>query len=547
MKKIVPLLFLLFCGSVAMGQMALLGQSASFKEAAKGRAKLLLLSNGNTLLCHNIDGDIKLRLYGLDYKLKLDKEFDIYDMGTKYIEFLNGFELDSNVIIFLRGYKKRAPTLIRIIISGRSGEVIAKEIVHKLPRNSFRHIGVGKPAYNFYVRKDPYSENYAIAIINYKSTELSNFIEIRHYNSKSVEIGKAFMSKPIDEIESLGFKDMIVLEDQEVHALIYVNSKNASGKKSELLLASLKGDSVSYKEMPIESKNGDTKVIGKYNKALDRMMFLSVVEMTKKEMKASGAEILGGSDYYKFQLLFVKPKTKEVEMQKELSLKLLDNKVREIYGKDVSFHGMPQNLFIHDDGGFTIALEKGKQLTKNRINSRSRSVVSYSMYYYIGDMGFLSFDNKREQVASNLIPRNQLIGVTFGNKFRVYPFYHYDYSNSLFPLVQGFQYRPFTFLNTKEKKYVLFNETQYNISSHEDGKIKLVRSVAGCDAYSFKLDKLRVLPNCDMFFDKPKENEHSVALFSVSDYSNQHNVYVTLKLYKEGREKKMRVVWLQPD
>ena len=49
-------------------------------------------------------------------------------------------------------------------------------------------------------------------------------------------------------------------------------------------------------------------------------------------------------------------------------------------------------------------------------------------------------------------------------------------------------------------------------------------------------------------FGKPKEKkEHNMAIFSVSDYDRDNNVYATLKLEIDGRDRKVKVVWLQPN
>jgi hypothetical protein len=48
-------------------------------------------------------------------------------------------------------------------------------------------------------------------------------------------------------------------------------------------------------------------------------------------------------------------------------------------------------------------------------------------------------------------------------------------------------------------------------------------------------------------FGKPdRGRDHNLAIFTLSDYDRDRNIYCTLKLEKEGRSKQVKLVWLEP-
>ena len=50
-----------------------------------------------------------------------------------------------------------------------------------------------------------------------------------------------------------------------------------------------------------------------------------------------------------------------------------------------------------------------------------------------------------------------------------------------------------------------------------------------------------------MFGQPDGRRDHDQALFAISDYDRDRNIYTTLELDKKGRSKDVKVVWLQPN
>ena len=74
-----------------------------------------------------------------------------------------------------------------------------------------------------------------------------------------------------------------------------------------------------------------------------------------------------------------------------------------------------------------------------------------------------------------------------------------------------------------------------------------ITGLGECDGYYFNISGNNSSPERNYLFGEPEGKKmHNMALFAISDYNNDSNIYTTLKLEKEGKEKGVRVIWLQP-
>jgi hypothetical protein len=93
----------------------------------------------------------------------------------------------------------------------------------------------------------------------------------------------------------------------------------------------------------------------------------------------------------------------------------------------------------------------------------------------------------------------------------------------------------------------LFNNTESNGQAGENGKIATLTDVKYADAFFYHLEGNSVVPKRQYVFGKPSGNEdHKPALFTVFDYDKANNIFVTLKVEKEGSHPGVKLVWLQP-
>ena len=164
-------------------------------------------------------------------------------------------------------------------------------------------------------------------------------------------------------------------------------------------------------------------------------------------------------------------------------------------------------------------------------------------YTILGDVAVSFFDKDGKETGSCLIPKNHKLIKTY-----LKPFYHSGREGTGQFLYEGNQYKSFAYINAPSKSYILFNDVDRNTESVKKGKITTISGVSDCDGYYYPVAPGNVMPDRDYVFGKPDgKHEHNLALFTVSDYDKNKNVYVTLKLVKESRhDKNVQLVWMQP-
>lgn len=556
MKKLSTLILVLFVSFAAMGQMTQLGQSEVFPEPRKGDAKILMLKNGNTALIMNMNGSVRLRLYDPAYKLIGVKVYSAKAAKMKQVKIIRSFEIGDNIVLFFKGYVMKnmfnsTPTLMRLTINAKDGALKEKKKVAnvaavKLGQGYAMAFG-GVPEPDFYVRKDKNSDHYAVLVDNSFEKDRSKVLQVTHYDANNKELGKSYVSTPDGDFKYIRFNEMMVTGD-EVNVLLYAfNTRSkGGGEKHKLFLATVKGNTPSYKNIPIDVDADYLNSIGKYNKSTNQIVFLSLLRLSTKEAKARGFKKSRSTTYYSTTILLVDQASKNTRVIDGLDISTLDKKSVEYYGsKRETFAGVPENLFINKDGGFTVVLE-GYRVEEYRRTTGSRTSSTFK--YFLEDLGILTFDKTGRQLDTKFIPKSQMISSMMGKKMDVYPLYHNDYENSAFPIVQGNQYKSFSYLNGKDGNYIMYNESQKNISKLKAGKeARTTQGVSGLDGYYYDLGGMGVMPKAKKMFTGTTDKKHKLGLFCVSDYNIEKDIYVTLKLETFGKSKKMRVVWVQPD
>jgi hypothetical protein len=199
------------------------------------------------------------------------------------------------------------------------------------------------------------------------------------------------------------------------------------------------------------------------------------------------------------------------------------------------FNGLPQNLFLNDDGSFTIVFEQLAIVTVSGQYSSSTKTE-------LGNMAVVNYSKTGEYINDYIVPKSQI-----AYDMALTPFYLSQREGTAQLLYEGNQYKSFTYINGKGENYLVFNDTERNNDKQQDGKLVTVSGISGSDAFYYPLTGTDVLPKRDLIFGQPEnKRDHNLALFSISDYDHKNNVYAVLKLEKESGKKGVKVVWLQP-
>lgn len=94
----------------------------------------------------------------------------------------------------------------------------------------------------------------------------------------------------------------------------------------------------------------------------------------------------------------------------------------------------------------------------------------------------------------------------------------------------------------------MLNDIYRNEENIRKGKLTMIGGIKECDAFWFDASGDNILPRRNYIFGKEEnKRSHNLALFTVSDYDKDKNIYVTLKPEKDAHDKGARLVWLQPE
>jgi hypothetical protein len=523
MKKTLLLFILAIAFNIVQAQFKPVAEGPTFEEPQDGFAKILQLKTGNTIFIHitNKDG-IDTRIYNSAHKETVTNHINpTYDkLGTgSSIE--GAFEINGDVVLMVSKSESRTPTLYRIIIDGKTGAAKEDKQIAQLAKVGFfagYAMAFGNvPQPDFFVRKDPQSDNYALVLFNSFESERSKRIEIISYGADNKESGRAFYSSPNEKYKYIRYVDMAVIGNDKVSVLAYgYNTANSGGKESELILANLdKGaTTVSFTELGFSQDLLVQYGICRYNPVIKSLVMIA---LTKEK---------SGDNGFTPMMALVNPFDKKINRVNIISpSERLDQ-----YSKK-GFRGLPQNLFINDDGTFTVVSEEVAIVSSK-----------YSVSTELGDIAIVNYSKTGEPLGDFLIRKKHIL-----NNSYLTPFYLSYREGTAQRLVSGNQFKSFAYLDGKTKSYILFNDTERNNEKQETGSLVGIQGVSGCDGFYYALTGKEPILTRNYVFGNPEgKKDHNLGLFSISDYDRKNNVYVTLELANQNGKKNVNVVWLQP-
>src|SRR5690606_22120641 len=155
------------------------------------------------------------------------------------------YEIGGQPVIFLQQVINRTPSLFRIILNAQTGAVESEEIICTLPKyktgSGWAMAYGGVKAMDFYVEKDPKSDNYAVVNFNTFSSESGERIEVVQFsgaNGKHITENKAFYEVPISNMKYIDFIAMTV-DKKSVYLCSYGYPDKWSSKEARLVISKL--------------------------------------------------------------------------------------------------------------------------------------------------------------------------------------------------------------------------------------------------------------------------------------------------------------------
>ncbi len=540
--------FLIFCffSLQTTAQFKVIAEGPVFTEPEEGYAKIINMKNGNTIFLHvTKKHEFSVQVYTAAHKKKIDKTVDP-SFNTKRVVVEAAFEVGGDLAIFVMTGEGRIPELNRIIIDGKSGNLKKNESIAQLSKvtmgQGYAMVFGGVPPPSFYIRKDPYSDNYAVAAFNSFESDRNKRIEIIYFDGSHKQLARSFYNSPEEKYKYLVYADMAIIGAEKVCILTYgYNTASSGGKESALLMATLYSGDKNLKMDELDlAKNLTTGVrlnwfnnlgMGAITFALTRYN-----PVTKKLMILTSAKRKKEKEYESY-IAIINPANHSIEYSSTIYPSKANAKQVEVFGSKSEYKGMPQNLFINDDGSFTIVYEEITVIHRVAMNSNANSITSD-----LNNLAISKFDKDANEIATYLIPKSHKVWNAI-----VSPYYHSDREGSAQLLSKGNQFKSFAYLNGKENSFILFNDAQSNTESSKKGKITTIQGVSDSDGFLYKLSGDQIFLNREFVFGKPDDKKtHNLALFAISDYDRENDVYVTLKLENERGNKGVKVVWLKP-
>ncbi|HTJ51285.1 MAG TPA: hypothetical protein VL443_17615 [Cyclobacteriaceae bacterium] len=485
-------------------------ESDPFPEPEKGSLKIILLPNGNTALLHIEEKSINYRLFDSEQKMVLQRPIS-KGHSSSNTNLVSIFTVGSDIVLFYNALENRTPVLYRTVIDSGSGKILKDEEIGRL--NKFKMFAGYAMAFgavpppNFYIRKDRNSDCYAVGLFNSFEQDRNKRIEIRHYNGKHEVINKAFYVSPNDEFKYMELVDLIVLGSEKVIACAYVF--NTSGDKvSYLSLAQLQVGSTSIQIKQLDFTEG----------------FRITNGILRQVPGTDMVALLGLAGVNGAFLSFLNTKTLSLEYNKTINIAGLHNEYKKIFGPKSEYHGVPLDLYVNEDGTYTLVFE---EITT--IYSQHVSITS------LGTTGVTIMDKDAREIQSYIIPKLHSRTMHYG------PMYMSERFDKPKGLYMGDQYKSFAYVNSSGKKYIFLNDLAENLEHLKSGKLATVSTVSDTDAFSFTLNDGKV--DRQFMFGQPEKKCHAIGMFSVSDYDQRSGTYVTLKLDNCKDVKKIRMIW----
>jgi hypothetical protein len=387
-------IFILF-QVLAIAQFKVVAEGPLFNEPESGYARILQMKDGNTLCLYiSPDETIDVSIYGTDHTRKTQKHLEPALGRTRGFRVNSCFEIAGNAVLFISEVNDKHPVLYRVVIDGNTGELKNEDKIAEADRYSSRYRSIipeYRPDSSFFVRKDPDSDHYGLVTLhtNDKSAGRRS-IEVVMYDERHKELNKNYYVPPFARYRYFDYLDMAVIGEKVSIVGFGYDQIAEDYKDGQLVIATLDktADHIVANDVPVRDGQIVDSAVVKYNPVTKKLLVLgtSHIQGTKK-------------DQYNGFLAILDPYTQKVEKEVSIYPEKVNARKTELFGHKHPFAGMPQQLYINSDGGFSIIYEELNRKVVIPLNS-----VPY-VYCYLDDAAVATFDVDGKEISSNLIPK----------------------------------------------------------------------------------------------------------------------------------------------
>ena len=496
-----------------------------FPDTSNGYAKILQMKNGVTMfLLVNFKSGITVHVYESKYHAKTETV-----LTPNYGQLANGsvdaiFEINGDAVLMISNANEAGRTLYRLIVDGVTGKLKDEKRIGMLRSYSEKKAN-GKSLLlqsDIYARKDPASDNYAVALVNPVAIDSATRIEIICFGSDNRETAHGYFPT-LEKFQQIRYVDMAVIGSGKAEMLLYgSNTKDKGEQEGDMILASVvKGaNTIALKELNFSSDLVVQNGIARYDPETKKMIVLFTANVKSESNE--------NKPYY----TFVDVENKSMDAAKLIEPgKVIEDRFEQVFGKRATYKGFPQNLFINDDRTFTVLFED-----LDIIKSKD------SVHTMIKNISVVTYNTDGEQVSSYFIPvSHDIVNSTLP------VFYQSQRDIAVQQVSNKNQYKGVKYISDGHNSFIMFNDNGSNDQGEDNGKITPLTDTNYADAYYYQLTgKFPALKRKYMFGKPAGMEQHRPAFFGISDYDKANNVLVVLKVEKEGAHGGVHLVWLQP-
>ncbi len=442
-------------------------RSKSFREPAEGYMDIVQLKNGHTaLIVKELKKTMELKIYDEKHLQKVSKQirpkFPLIDNAGSRMRAV--FEINGQLVFFFRNVEDRVPVLRRMIIDPANGSIVREDKLGELRRELW-----GFSRTDFYIIKDPNSDQYAVALSNESEKEPTKRLTVIMYNGRHEETARARYEPSPDNYDMVNFTD-IGFMGPDLYCLGFASKLRSKGKENVVFTAALAAGQSSFRHTELNfTLNKDIQhAMMRYNPVSKRIMLLTYIP-GKQDWT------IGNTWLYHLELSDPNNKTGE-----EIQPVAIQQIAAETFGKREKFDGVPVNLFVYEDGSYTLAFEDIEDQTQ-RLPSAQNAIP-----FRIGDLGLMHYNADRQHVKSWLLPKEHFMWAG-GQQ----PFYHHRQEECAVQFNREDQFKTFQIARVDGKDYVFYNDLAKNEEKVEKGKNKRIIGITFCSAFSFPLGPIR--------------------------------------------------------
>jgi hypothetical protein len=200
----------------------------------------------------------------------------------------------------------------------------------------------------------------------------------------------------------------------------------------------------------------------------------------------------------------------------------------EVFGPKATYEGVPQNVFIKKDGGYSVVFEELDNFVR-LVNS-----VPVVISTILSNVAVIDMDAEGKEINTWMVPKRQL-----NPGLIMKAFYQKNRENATDKIDLSDQYKFFSYVPGAKHDYILMNDLEENKEKLEKGKLTVMRDAREGNGFYYALEGKEVIPQRNAVFQQQK----NIALFSMADYDIDRNTLVTLKRSQENR-RDVKLVWL---